>query len=490
VFTGFVANSEHAPNHIFHGADYTAYARLGGPFNITPYPAGRDPNEIGIDLVFSKIFQHETGHVFWTLDEYESAPSQCTARSGYLWYTNMNKDLELIPGPDSCAPNGPFDCIMRYAAREDVGRPWCKWSQGQMGVVDANEDSRPDIFESPPVIEFAVAEIETVDTPEITIDLKVKSTAVRNRNEFSAAPGERIDYAAPLKGAKYSFLELDERPISPLDGTWDEIEEDVRLTLKGFPAGMISVSFRARNAAGVWSERGVARHTKKVYFAGVNFSRYKLDVEEQYIAFSWHVFNEKFGATFDVYRVELGDETPDKLIAADVRPSGPGLGGYVPYAVIDRDVVPGERYQYYVVGRFSVDIEGTPKHYEVFSETVGKTAMLPMIESGNIVSGAAPNPFRDQTKVSVTVPQTFENVQVGGGQSGFQQRVTTDVEINVYDVVGRRVNTLYASQTFDEVITVSWNGTNSNGARVPTGVYFIRARAGEATGVRKILLIR
>jgi hypothetical protein len=80
VFTGFAVNSENAPGHVFHGAYYTAYATLGGPYNVTPFPAGRDPNGIGDQLVFSQIFQHETGHIFWALDEYEALTVSCGTR--------------------------------------------------------------------------------------------------------------------------------------------------------------------------------------------------------------------------------------------------------------------------------------------------------------------------------------------------------------------------------------------------------------------------
>ena len=37
-----------------------------------------DPNNIGETLVYSKIVQHEVGHLFWTLDEYPGAPGTCS----------------------------------------------------------------------------------------------------------------------------------------------------------------------------------------------------------------------------------------------------------------------------------------------------------------------------------------------------------------------------------------------------------------------------
>jgi hypothetical protein len=332
-----------------------------------------------------------------------------------------------------------------------------------------------------------VAAIETVETPDITVDLKVISTAVPNRNEWWEETN-RINYAAPLRDARYSMTGLVEYSIPALDGRWDEMEEDCRVRLTGFPAGqVISLRFRARNAVGVWS----AQHVKRIYFAGVLFSRLRADVKGDRIDFGWQVYDDRFGSEFDVYRLDPGESMPGRRIAENVQADGPGMNGYVPFSVVDRDVVAGQSYLYYVNARFSLEVDGQMKDYEVQSSVVGRTAMLPI--AGGIISSSAPNPFRDQTQVSVSVPPTFTEVQVDGpqgGKTGFQQRVPTNVEITVFDVAGRAVRTLYSNEVFDDVVTVTWDGTKSNSARVPTGVYFIRAIAGEVTGVRKVLLIR
>ena len=60
----------------------------------------------------------------------------------------------------------------------------------------------------------------------------------------------------------------------------------------------------------------------------------------------------------------------------------------------------------------------------------------------------------------------------------------------MYDVAGRRVKLLVDDAVFDSVVNVKWDGTNSNGDPVPTGMYFISARVGDVTGSRKVLIIR
>jgi hypothetical protein len=489
VFTGFIVNSENAPGHVFHGADYTAYATLGGPYNITPYPAGRDPNLLGDWLVFSKIFQHETGHIFWALDEYLSSPGFCNARSGYLNYDNLNK---LPQRPDGeivdCTLDGPHDCIMQNAAREDVGRPWCRWTKGQTGVIDRNNNSYPDVFEAAPRVEFTTAAVETLSTPDITIDVRIISTAVSNKNPMQSAQYRR-DYAAPVGGAKYNILGLGDNALIPADGNWDEVEEEASLRLENLPAGLVTVNFKAKNSIGYWS----GDFQKKIYYIGVSFAHLNLVVRPENISFSWDVVDDRFGAVFDVYRL-LPDETGvGERIVANVQPSGPDLGGFVPYAVTDSDVVPGLSYRYYVEAYISVEVGGETKEFWPRSNVVGATSMIPMIGS-SIISGAAPNPFRGKTKVSVTVPPTFVDRQInnspGSTGNGFKQRVPTEYELAVYDVAGRRIKLLDNGKTFDDVITREWDGTNFRNVPVPTGIYFVRAKAGDAMGVRKVLLLR
>jgi hypothetical protein len=483
AFTGFIANSRNAPNHRFHNANYTAYAKLGGPYNVQPYPAGLDPYNITDWMVFSKIFQHETGHVFWTLDEYESAPGECNIHSGYLWYANNNKDSQLNPEPDACDVNGPFNCIMRYAAREPVGRPWCKWTQGQMGVIDNNGNSIPDLFESAPVIRFNAAKVETVFTPDVTVGVRAISTAVKNKNQFQEEE-LRADYAAPLKSGNYNLMGLGAHSLQPVDGLWDETEEELSIRLTGLPAGRVSVIFKTRNAVGVWSKE----YEKTLYYIGVNYAQINAATLESSIWLRWNVLDEQFGASFDVYRLDPGEEGAGTIIAADIQPAGPSVNGFEPYELYDTSVQPGRKYRYYVVGSFTLDIGGEARYFESSSVTVESTAMLPV--AGGLISQAAPNPFNSSTRFSIVVPPTYVDQGGSGGVPGYQQRVATPVEISVYDVAGRRVTVLYQQETLHEVVTENWDGTSEKGVPVPSGVYFVRAVAGEQTGVTKILLIR
>ena len=83
-----------------------------------------------------------------------------------------------------------------------------------------------------------------------------------------------------------------------------------------------------------------------------------------------------------------------------------------------------------------------------------------------------PNPMRNKASIAFTLP----------GMSF--------VKLNIYDVNGRLVKTLYRQWLSSGLYTVSWDGRDARGNEVPTGVYFIRLEAGQKTLHKKVVLMR
>ncbi len=87
----------------------------------------------------------------------------------------------------------------------------------------------------------------------------------------------------------------------------------------------------------------------------------------------------------------------------------------------------------------------------------------------------APNPFNPSTTISYSVPEGTEPLRV---------------KLTVYDIRGRTVAVL-ADRTQDSGdYTVSWDGTDGDGRRVSSGVYFYRLRAGSFTATRKMVMLK
>ena len=489
VFTAFIACSENAPNHRFADQFYTAYATLGGPYLVIPYPAGDNPFSIDPYLVFSTVFQHEMSHVFWALDEYPGPNNQslCSSRTGYLAYENRNKVDELPDGGiKGCSGWETQLCIM-WRAKEDLGRPICKYTQGQIGVVD--EDPRndiPDVFDGPPVVEFADAAVETIDTPDVTVGMKVVSQAVPNRNPFQA-PEDRVSYAPPLQDATVTINGLGAIHLAPLDGRWDEVEEDLSISVKGIPVGTTQIAVVARNIFG----RASSETVKKIYFLGIRFALFDVDPLATGIRVFWSTVGESFGARLDLHRIDASAGDPDTtLLVSDIKPSSQSGGMFRHYDFTDGNVTPGRSYQYFVKGYFNIVHSDTTVEYVTTSDTFEAQSMFP-IPPGVLASYVSPNPFNQKTQISVRIPEAVSAAQNGpGAPYGAPATRRTAVRVAVYDVSGRPVRTIYDGQLFAGVKTFEWDGTNDNNERVPSGVYFIRTIAGPATEVRKVVVVR
>ncbi len=80
-----------------------------------------------------------------------------------------------------------------------------------------------------------------------------------------------------------------------------------------------------------------------------------------------------------------------------------------------------------------------------------------------------PNPFTGETTIRYAVSRP--------------QRV----QVVVYDIAGRRVSVLRDAPADPGVSSIRWNGRDSAGSRVGSGVYFVRMQSEETTEARKII---
>ena len=63
-------------------------------------------------------------------------------------------------------------------------------------------------------------------------------------------------------------------------------------------------------------------------------------------------------------------------------------------------------------------------------------------------------------------------------------------QLMIYDLSGRRVRTLVDGPLSLGPHVIEWEGRNDSGQKVPSGVYFIRATAGQRTITRKAVLLK
>lgn len=95
-------------------------------------------------------------------------------------------------------------------------------------------------------------------------------------------------------------------------------------------------------------------------------------------------------------------------------------------------------------------------------------------------------PLPRQSELSVPMPNPFNPVTVVRYTVGKRGRV----EVGVYDVQGRRVRILVATHQDAGPYTVTWDGRDTQGRSVGSGVYLVRMQAGTFTQIRKMVLLK
>ena len=88
------------------------------------------------------------------------------------------------------------------------------------------------------------------------------------------------------------------------------------------------------------------------------------------------------------------------------------------------------------------------------------------------VSGCNPNPFSNKTTLSYELPER-----------GY-------INVSVYNILGQKVKKLESGIKNSGIHTITWNGTNDSGEKLCSGIYILRAKAGEKQVTEKLVLLR
>ncbi|NOX90155.1 MAG: T9SS type A sorting domain-containing protein [Calditrichaeota bacterium] len=84
-----------------------------------------------------------------------------------------------------------------------------------------------------------------------------------------------------------------------------------------------------------------------------------------------------------------------------------------------------------------------------------------------------PNPFNPSTTLKFDLPKSTANVQ-----------------LVIYDILGRRIATLFSGDLTAGRYSYLWNGRNQFGNAVPSGVYFATFKAGNYSRTIKMMLVK
>lgn len=95
-----------------------------------------------------------------------------------------------------------------------------------------------------------------------------------------------------------------------------------------------------------------------------------------------------------------------------------------------------------------------------------------MVARGFALYQNYPNPFNPSTEIDFYLP------------------IGTAVDLTVYNVIGQEIKRLISKELSAGHHTVMWDGKNSQGELVSSGIYFYRLNAGEFTAKRKMIFLK
>ena len=104
--------------------------------------------------------------------------------------------------------------------------------------------------------------------------------------------------------------------------------------------------------------------------------------------------------------------------------------------------------------------------------TVALSGVIDNLPTEYALSQNYPNPFNPSTEISFALPEN------------------AFVELSVFNILGQRVNTLVGGEMPAGNHQVSWDGTDSDGGSVASGIYFYRISAGDFSSSKKMLLLK
>ena len=138
------------------------------------------------------------------------------------------------------------------------------------------------------------------------------------------------------------------------------------------------------------------------------------------------------------------------------------LVGYGRHSFTDRSVIVGHTYSYWLE---STDLDGTRQMAGPYVTTVTPPEEYELAQN-------APNPFNPDTVISYRIARPGH------------------VRITIYNLVGEEVATLVNEVHGPGYFTARWDGRDSGGNAVGSGVYVYTLRAGAFTSTRRMTLLK
>ena len=144
------------------------------------------------------------------------------------------------------------------------------------------------------------------------------------------------------------------------------------------------------------------------------------------------------------------------------------------------DVYNDTTYQIVFTGgttNFSMNLPAYGSAVLIVSDSIKKISMPPITSVKTNTAGSLPTAF----KLHQNFPNPFNPTTV----IRFQVPVTCKVNLNIYDMLGRKIAKLVGETKQAGTYSIEWNASN-----FPSGVYFYRLQVGNFSDTKKLILVK
>jgi immune inhibitor A len=186
----------------------------------------------------------------------------------------------------------------------------------------------------------------------------------------------------------------------------------------------------------------------------VYFTSFHARAIRNHVELSWDVSADEPIEGFQIYRRHSESDLEIPLLASSLVP--PERRHHV-----DREVHPGESYRYTLA---AVKPDGSELRSAPVDASI-RTVSLTLYQN-------YPNPFNPTTTISFYLPRQ------------------ASVNLSIYNVEGRLINTLKSEILSEGFTRVEWDGKDDQGVSVSSGIYLYRLKAGKRMLTKKMVLIR
>ncbi len=126
----------------------------------------------------------------------------------------------------------------------------------------------------------------------------------------------------------------------------------------------------------------------------------------------------------------------------------------------------------------------------IFGFSDGLRSTVPAVVGGMVTLGAGETPKADVLPTNISLNQNFPNPFNPSTEISFALPDARFVKLSVFNLLGQEVKSLVSGQMPAGYHKIIWDGTNNDGAGVPSGSYLYRMDAGDFSQSMKMVMLK